>query len=186
MVPVACAEAVPGIAPGNSTSSARRTLRIARLPPEWSPADGTRDSGAWCSQIEDGHREDFCRVDEIVDAAPLVRLMRESENARPIGHAVRDAGNPIDVLVVVGTRAGDELRRPAEHALNCGFQGPNQGGGARVADRMYDHQVAQLISQARGVSGGTFEQRFDFRLRVFEAFLEQETAVEDGRAPVGD
>src|SRR4029450_11063553 len=51
---------------------------------------------------------------------------------------------------------------------------------------MYDHQIAQLIGQARGVSGGTFEQRFDFRLRVFESFLEQEAAVEDGRAPVGD
>src|SRR6188508_3003339 len=51
---------------------------------------------------------------------------------------------------------------------------------------MYDHQVAQLISQSRRVSGCTLEQRFDFGLRVFEPFLEQETAVEDGRAPVGD
>ena len=40
-----------------------------------------------------------------------IGLVRELELARPVGDAVRNAGNPRDVLVVVGAGAGDELRR---------------------------------------------------------------------------
>ena len=47
----------------------------------------------------------------------LVGLMGEIENARSVRDAVRHAGDPREVLLVVGAGAGDQAAAPAEDAV---------------------------------------------------------------------
>ena len=43
-----------------------------------------------------------------VDTAVFIGLMRHVQFARPVGHAVRHAGDARDVLLIVRARAGHE------------------------------------------------------------------------------
>src|SRR3954463_9552970 len=69
-------------------------------------------------QLQDRKRQYFCCAQDIVNRAVLIRLMREIELAGTVGNALRHAGNPRDVLVIVGAGASDEGRLPAEDLLD--------------------------------------------------------------------
>ena len=89
------------------------------------------------------------RVHDVVDAALLVRLMRQLELARPVGDAVRHAGDARDVLVIVGAGAGDELG--AAGRGRCRSDCSSARDHRRVvrrARRVDDHQIAQVEADA--------------------------------------
>ena len=55
----------------------------------------------------------------------LVGLVREVEDAGSVGHAVPDSGDAVDVLVIVGARAGNLHRGPPENPLRCRVRAPS-------------------------------------------------------------
>ena len=77
-------------------------------------------------QLQDRQRDDLRGVHQVVDAALFVRLVREIEDARAVGDAVRDAGDASDVLLVVGARAGHETAAAAEHAVRARGRAPRR------------------------------------------------------------
>ena len=138
-------------------------------------------------QLEDGEREHFGGVHEVVDAALFVRLMREIENPRSVRDAMRDAGDAGDVLVIVGAGAGDQAaargRAPAaaprSSAATTGEPSGVRTGCTTIKSRISYRKSG--TSRACASSSSTIS-----RLRRVEAFLEQEPAIEHGAAAVGD
>lgn len=57
-----------------------------------------------------GH--DLGTVDHVLDPDPFVRLMRQVQQARPIGDAVLQPPDPVDVLLVICAGRSAELRPP--------------------------------------------------------------------------
>ena len=96
-----------------------------------------------CSrQFQHRQRDDLGRVDQVVDTAVFVRLVREIQDARAVGDAVRHAGDPRDVLLIVGPGAGDQAAASAEHAVQRPIERrrrpanrPASARGARPSDR---------------------------------------------------
>src|SRR5579871_2553925 len=56
-----------------------------------------------------GKRHDLGRGDHVRDLNVLVRLMSEVQDAGPVGDAVAQMPDAVDVLLVVGARRVDEL-----------------------------------------------------------------------------
>ena len=95
------------------------------------------------SQLQDGEREHLGRVDEIVDAAPLVGLMREIENARPVGHAVRECRRCDRRACDRRCRGSPLWPPPAQHARDAALERGDERRAVRRAHRVHDHQIAQ-------------------------------------------
>ena len=99
-------------------------------------------------------------------AAPFVGLMRQIEDAGPYATQLRTPPMRVDVLVIVGARAGDEPAAPAEHLLQSAFERGDHRRVVRRAHGMHDHQIPQLISKSGDVGRGALEQRDDLRACV--------------------
>ena len=109
-----------------------------------------------------------------------------SRLARAVGDAVRDAGDPRDVFVIVGAGAGDQRGRTPEHVLMARSSAAMTGESSGVSHGMHDHQVAQLEAHAVAPPRPRVDQRRDLRLRRVEPFFDQEPPIEHGPAEIGD
>jgi hypothetical protein len=57
---------------------------------------------------------DLGAVEHVVDTHPFVGLVREVEDAGPVGDAVLQPSDPVDMLLVIGAGGDDELRLPVQ------------------------------------------------------------------------
>src|SRR5262249_34698789 len=137
-------------------------------------------------EVERGERDDFRRVQEVVNPARFVRLMRELQLARSVRDAVRHARDPRDVLVIVGARAGDETRLSAQHQTDGAVDGRDD---RRVVWRPHgidNHPIAEPVLDTRDPRHRARDNRLDLALYVAEILLDEETPIEHGTAPIGD
>src|SRR4051812_36882313 len=73
----------------------------------------SRSSGRAC-ELEYRKRDHFRSVHQVGNIAVFVGLVRQVEDAGTVGHAVRHARDPGEVLLIVSAGAGDEAAAPPE------------------------------------------------------------------------
>jgi hypothetical protein len=94
---------------------------------------GTLGTGP-AQQIRQRQRHHPCAVHHVVDADPFVGLMREFEDAGPVGDAVLQPADPVDMLLVVGAGRDDEGGLAPQHALQRATDGATTGASRSVIE----------------------------------------------------
>ncbi|MPL95501.1 hypothetical protein SDC9_41672 [bioreactor metagenome] len=112
--------------------------------------------------------------------------MRQFELPGPVGDAVLQPADPVDVLLVIGAGRDDIARLAAQHCLDR--RGGRAHHGRLTRGHRGDHleERADLVVEGGAARLQSVEKPGDLGLHLVEVLLDQDAAVDHDPAAVGD
>src|SRR3984957_899620 len=131
-----------------------------------------------------GQRHYLGGVDHVLDHHIFIRLMRQIENSRSVGDAIAQLADAIDVLLIVSAGRTNELGLAAEHTADGRRGAAGHGAIAVGQGGTHFENVANTVAKPRALFGQHIQQVAYLALDAIEAFLDQQSAVDDHAAGI--
>src|SRR6202043_1034729 len=108
--------------------------------------------------------------------------MSQIENPRPVGDAVVQFADAVDVLLVVGPRRANELGRAADHTANGRRRAARDGAVAIRHGGVYFENIPDTVAEARALFDEIIQQRAYLFFHGIHALFDEQAAVVDHAA----